>query len=55
MLVEKFAGPNINGVDNTMPDNCYVEQMAYVVRHGSKCPDSGAYQQWVALYEKVSV
>lgn len=38
-----------------MPDNCYVEQVAYVVRHGSRYPDNGAYQQWVALYEKVGL
>lgn len=55
MLTENLAGPNVNGVDNTVPDNCYVEQAAYVVRHGSRYPDSGAYQQWVTLYEKASI
>jgi hypothetical protein len=35
-------------------DNCLVDQVAYVVRHGSRYPDSGAYAQWVTLYQKVN-
>lgn len=31
-----FAGPNVNGVENTVPDKCTVQQAAYVVRHGSR-------------------
>ena len=46
-------GPNIHKIENTVPDNCYVDQVAYVVRHGSRYPDNGAYQQWVTLYQKV--
>ena len=30
-----------------------MDQVAYVIRHGSRYPDGGAYAQWVALYEKV--
>ena len=50
---DSLKGPNVNGVDNTLPENCYVDQVAYVVRHGSRYPDGGAYAQWVALHEKV--
>lgn len=48
-----FAGPDVNGVDNSVPDDCTVEQAAYVSRHGSRYPDTGAYAQWTALYDKV--
>jgi hypothetical protein len=31
-----LAGPNVNGVENTVPDKCTVQQAAYIVRHGSR-------------------
>lgn len=31
-----LAGPNVNGVENDVPDKCTVQQAAYVVRHGSR-------------------
>jgi hypothetical protein len=37
-----------------VPDNCYVEQAVYAVRHGSRYPDSGAYNGWVAMQQRVS-
>lgn len=46
-------GPNAYGISSDVPDGCTVDQAAYVVRHGSRYPDPGAYAQWVALYEKV--
>ena len=49
----RIPGPNVNGIENIIPENCYVEQVAYVVRHGSRYPDSSAYNEWVALYKKV--
>ncbi|CAD6446869.1 cdbe87df-5a4d-46a6-865a-c115761b38db [Sclerotinia trifoliorum] len=48
-----FTGPNVYGISNEVPDNCYVEQVAYNVRHGSRYPDSGAYAQWTALYAEI--
>lgn len=48
-----FAGPNVNNVENKVPEGCVVDQVAYVARHGSRYPDQGAYNGWVALYEKV--
>ena len=40
-------------MENVIPEGCYVEQVAYVSRHGSRFPDQGAYNEWVALYNKV--
>jgi hypothetical protein len=48
------TGPDVNGVSSAVPDGCVVDQAAYVVRHGSRYPDQGAYNEWVALYTKVS-
>lgn len=49
------TGPNVNNESNDTPDGCTVEQVAYVVRHGSRYPDTGAYNEWVALHTKVSL
>ncbi len=48
-----FAGPNVNGIDSEVPENCYVEQAAYAVRHGSRYPDTGAYNGWVSMQQRV--
>ncbi|TGO83716.1 hypothetical protein BPOR_0603g00060 [Botrytis porri] len=48
-----FTGPNVNGISNQVPENCYVDQVAYNVRHGSRYPDSGAYSQWISLYDEI--
>ncbi|KAH7321508.1 histidine phosphatase superfamily [Rhexocercosporidium sp. MPI-PUGE-AT-0058] len=48
-----FAGPDVNGISNAVPEGCTVEQVAYQARHGSRYPDTGAYNEWVALYTKV--
>ncbi|KAK7954041.1 histidine acid phosphatase [Apiospora saccharicola] len=49
-----FAGENVNGISTDIPDNCYVDQAAYVSRHGSRFPDQGAYNGWVSLQQKLS-
>ncbi|KAJ5895582.1 phosphoglycerate mutase-like protein [Penicillium taxi] len=48
-----FAGPNANDIENTVPDKCNVQQAAYIVRHGSRFPDTGSYNSWVAIQEKI--
>jgi acid phosphatase len=48
-----FAGPNVNKISSDVPDQCSVDQAIYVVRHGSRYPDPGAYAQWQALYNAV--
>lgn len=49
------SGPNVFGISSDAPDGCTVDQAAYVSRHGSRYPDPGAYNGWVALYEKVNL
>ncbi|ROV87494.1 hypothetical protein VMCG_10507 [Cytospora schulzeri] len=49
-----FAGPNVYNISPDVPENCYVDQAAYVVRHGSRYPDSGAYSGWVDMQERFS-
>jgi acid phosphatase len=36
-----------------VPANCYVDQAAYVIRHGSRYPDPGAYSGWVDMQSRV--
>ncbi|KAI1153552.1 histidine acid phosphatase [Nemania diffusa] len=48
------AGPNIHGISSDVPANCHVDQAAYVVRHGSRYPDSGAYAGWVDLRSRLN-
>ncbi|KAL1898295.1 hypothetical protein Cpir12675_002002 [Ceratocystis pirilliformis] len=47
-----FAGPNVNKISSSVPDNCKVDRAAYVSRHGSRFPDTGAYNGWVSMYER---
>lgn len=48
------VGPNVNGISPDVPANCYVDQAAYVLRHGSRYPDSGAYSSWVELQQLIA-
>ncbi|KAK2731179.1 hypothetical protein FQN55_004904 [Onygenales sp. PD_40] len=48
-----FAGPNVNHISSDIPAGCTVDQAAYIVRHGSRYPDAGAYEQWTELHEKI--
>ncbi|KAA8572224.1 hypothetical protein EYC84_002129 [Monilinia fructicola] len=48
-----FKGPNVYRISNQVPESCYVEQVAYNVRHGSRYPDSGAYEQWTSFYAEI--
>ncbi|KAJ4389251.1 hypothetical protein N0V93_006716 [Gnomoniopsis smithogilvyi] len=49
-----FAGPNVYDISPDVPENCYVDQAAYISRHGSRYPDSGAYAGWVDMQERFS-
>jgi hypothetical protein len=56
LMVERLIeekGPNVFGISSDVPDNCYVDQAAYVSRHGSRYPDSGAYSGWVKMAKLV--
>ena len=48
-----FQGPNVNNIPYEVPDGCSVDMAAFVSRHGSRYPDQGAYNGWVALSAKV--
>ncbi|KAF4120608.1 multiple inositol-polyphosphate phosphatase / 2,3-bisphosphoglycerate 3-phosphatase [Geosmithia morbida] len=48
-----FTGPNVFGIPNEVPVGCTVDQAVYIVRHGSRYPDPGAYAEWVDLHEKL--
>lgn len=50
-----FPGPDVNDITYEVPDGCSVDMAAFVSRHGSRYPDTGAYNQWVALAAKVRV
>lgn len=47
-------GPNVYGISPDVPESCYVDQAAYISRHGSRYPDSGAYAGWVDMQERFS-
>jgi hypothetical protein len=49
-----FQGPDVNDIPYEVPDGCSVDMAAFVSRHGSRYPDPGAYNGWVALSAKVS-
>lgn len=44
-----FAGPDVYSIPSTTSDNCAIDQTAYIVRHGSRYPDQGAYNGWVEM------
>jgi acid phosphatase len=48
-----FQGPDVNDIPYEVPDGCSVDMAAFVSRHGSRYPDQGAYNGWVALSAKV--
>ncbi|KXJ87547.1 histidine acid phosphatase [Microdochium bolleyi] len=43
---------NVFGIDPDTPEGCTVDQAAYITRHGSRYPDNGAYNGWVAAHER---
>ncbi|KAI0024417.1 histidine acid phosphatase [Xylariomycetidae sp. FL0641] len=47
-----FAGPNVHNISSEVPENCHVDQAAYISRHGSRYPDQGAYDGWVSMYDR---
>ncbi|KAI0122854.1 histidine acid phosphatase [Xylariales sp. AK1849] len=49
-----FAGPDVFGISSEVPEYCYVDQAAYLLRHGSRYPDSGAYSGWADMQERFS-
>lgn len=50
-----FPGPNVNKISSDVPAECTIDQAAYVSRHGSRYPDSGAYAEWKEMESRVSL
>ncbi|KAB5592683.1 hypothetical protein CTheo_3883 [Ceratobasidium theobromae] len=48
-----YPGPDVSGVSQEVPAGCAVDQVAIASRHGSRYPDPGAYNEWLALEAKV--
>lgn len=53
LLTSLIQGPDVHGIGSAIPENCHVDQAAYVLRHGSRYPDAGAYQGWVDMALRV--
>ncbi|KPM42070.1 hypothetical protein AK830_g4473 [Neonectria ditissima] len=49
-----FSGPNVHGISQDVPEHCMVDQAAYVLRHGSRYPDNGAYNEWKEMESRFS-
>ncbi|KAJ1323904.1 acid phosphatase [Microdochium nivale] len=43
---------DVFGISPDAPEGCVVDQAAYITRHGSRYPDNGAYNGWVAARER---
>ncbi|KAK3372197.1 histidine acid phosphatase [Podospora didyma] len=48
------TGPNVHGISTDVTENCYIDQAAYVSRHGSRYPDAGAYNEWKEMESRFS-
>ncbi|KAF4554998.1 Histidine phosphatase-like protein 9 [Elsinoe fawcettii] len=48
-----FPGPSTSGISADVPAQCSIDQAFYVIRHGSRYPDPGAYREWTDLQKKL--
>ncbi|KIP03175.1 hypothetical protein PHLGIDRAFT_130304 [Phlebiopsis gigantea 11061_1 CR5-6] len=48
-----FDAPPEEGISESTPDGCVVDQAAYIVRHGSRYPEPGSFSGWQSLYQKI--
>lgn len=47
------VGPEVTGISSEVPEGCHVDLAAFFSRHGSRYPDTGAYNEWLSLYTHV--
>lgn len=47
------VGPEVTGISSDVPEGCKVDLSAFFSRHGSRYPDTGAYNEWVALQDHI--
>ncbi|KAK7179531.1 hypothetical protein DPSP01_011965 [Paraphaeosphaeria sporulosa] len=48
-----FPGPEVTGISSEVPEGCKVDLSAFFSRHGSRYPDTGAYNGWVAMRDHI--
>ncbi|KAF2131239.1 phosphoglycerate mutase-like protein [Dothidotthia symphoricarpi CBS 119687] len=48
-----FPGPEVTGLSSEVPAGCQVDMAAFFSRHGSRYPDTGAYNEWLDLYQRI--
>ncbi|KAF2030734.1 acid phosphatase-like protein [Setomelanomma holmii] len=48
-----FPGEEVTGISSDVPSGCKVDMVASFSRHGSRYPDSGAYNEWADLYKRL--
>ncbi|KAI9172358.1 putative inactive purple acid phosphatase [Paramyrothecium foliicola] len=46
------AAGDVTGISSEIPEGCVVDQAAYVLRHGSRYPDTGAHGGWVNMAQR---
>ncbi|KAF8588893.1 phosphoglycerate mutase-like protein [Ramaria rubella] len=48
-----FPAPEQFGVSPELPQGCFVDQAAYITRHGSRYPEVGSFAGWATLFSKL--
>ncbi|KAL6704834.1 hypothetical protein ACN47E_007517 [Coniothyrium glycines] len=48
-------GPEVTGISPDVPHGCSIDLAAFFSRHGSRYPDTGAYNEWTDLHERIQV
>jgi acid phosphatase len=48
-----LSGPEVTGISSDVPAGCKVELSAFFSRHGSRYPDTGAYNGWVGFSQRL--
>ncbi|CAO2651363.1 Nn.00g039330.m01.CDS01 [Neocucurbitaria sp. VM-36] len=48
-----LPGPEVTGISSDVPAGCKVDLAAFFSRHGSRYPDTGAYNEWADLYKRL--
>jgi acid phosphatase len=49
----QLAGPQVTGISPDVPAGCKVELSAFFSRHGSRYPDTGAYNGWLDIHKRI--
>ncbi|KAK1236252.1 hypothetical protein PQX77_000514, partial [Marasmius sp. AFHP31] len=47
-----FDAPSQSGIPVATPHGCVVDQVAYILRHGSRYPEPGSFTGWKNLFSK---